>query len=654
MACTGSTPTWTTTPDRDSVNTCITNASNDDTINILAGTATWTSSLDEFTKALKIIGAGVGQTIIRDGVGGGFPALFIWHTVANHEHRLSGIEFNDNGGGPMTSVDRGKIGFYSQSTGTTTVHVDNCKFNTLNGNPVYCRDCLGLVDHNNFIITGTNKAVVGFHPSWQGVGQSGDNSWGATVNWGSSEFLFLEDNTINHGAVGACWDNFIGFRGVARFNTLVSCTWEEHGTDTGQRDRGTRAIEIYGNVQDAQSTGSTQITDARSGSGFVWGNSTTNVTGSNFVAAALQLDRNVFGPDPWGTASGINPWDNNTGGNPQAGPFTVAGCATPCTALTATVTGAGWSTGGGGQWKNYIIRKVGCAWGHWGNCSSLIDSNTSDTITFRDSDTHGTQVSFSNGDQFDINLVTEALDQPGRGGGSTFTAIGNFFNCSHSGTTATCDSGDPHGLATNDIVAVAGTVCNTCSGTPINPVAAYDGTWVVTGTPTNHTFTYTLPLNPGGDTGFSGTVTKLPGGANSQTDQPIYEWNNTINGSPVHSAAGPNAGNTIRENEHYYNHVTSGFDGTVGVGTGTTIADAPATCTEGVGFVTNDGSWRTGTPTTGYSRQDRFYRCGASNNWVLYYTPFQYPHPLASGAPSPPPPSPSVTPNVILMGEGLT
>lgn len=83
--------------------------------------------------------------------------------------------------------------------------------------------------------------------------------------------------------------------------------------------------------------------------------------------------------------------------------------------------------------------------------------------------------------------------------------------------------------------------------------------------------------------------------------------------------------------------ITAGsFNGSTGIGRGTTAQmNAITPTTTGVGFwVTDQGSWRAGyTGTSGV-----LYRWSGSA-WVLYYTPFQYPHPYtldptAAGFPS--------------------
>jgi hypothetical protein len=39
-----------------------------------------------------------------------------------------------------------------------------------------------------------------------------------------------------------------------------------------------------------------------------------------------------------------------------------------------------------------------------------------------------------------------------------------------------------------------------------------------------------------------------------------------------------------------------------------------------------------------YTQSGTLFKCGSNNNWVAYYTPFTYPHPLAIGSTLPPPP----------------
>src|ERR1043166_6041356 len=62
-ACTGSSPNWTSSIDRASVAQCVTNAQAGDTINVAAGTATWSPSIN-VNKSVALIGAGIGNSVI--------------------------------------------------------------------------------------------------------------------------------------------------------------------------------------------------------------------------------------------------------------------------------------------------------------------------------------------------------------------------------------------------------------------------------------------------------------------------------------------------------------------------------------------------------------------------------------------------------------
>lgn len=74
---------------------------------------------------------------------------------------------------------------------------------------------------------------------------------------------------------------------------------------------------------------------------------------------------------------------------------------------------------------------------------------------------------------------------------------------------------------------------------------------------------------------------------------------------------------------------------TGGIGSGTSL---PTTCTPtaaGRGpffWKTNEGSWNSNTDANFYTGQGRLYECTASNTFTLVYTPYPYPHTLATAS----------------------
>lgn len=105
----------------------------------------------------------------------------------------------------------------------------------------------------------------------------------------------------------------------------------------------------------------------------------------------------------------------------------------------------------------------------------------------------------------------------------------------------------------------------------------------------------------------------------NQQSEPLYAWLNTNNGSNYLGFLKVAHTPTIQENRDFFNWNTS-FDGKTGVGTGLR-SDRPSTCTKGVGY------WATDEKT--------FYVATANNTWSVYYKPYVYPHPLATGVPAP-------------------
>ncbi len=91
---------------------------------------------------------------------------------------------------------------------------------------------------------------------------------------------------------------------------------------------------------------------------------------------------------------------------------------------------------------------------------------------------------------------------------------------------------------------------------------------------------------------------------------------------------------SLLHNTQYWNYVT-GYDGSSGMGCGT-LANRPATCTEGTGYWATNQSCSDLTGMVGIDPatpiSGTLYICG-SNNWVdaTTYTPYDFPHPLAGG-----------------------
>jgi hypothetical protein len=136
--------------------------------------------------------------------------------------------------------------------------------------------------------------------------------------------------------------------------------------------------------------------------------------------------------------------------------------------------------------------------------------------------------------------------------------------------------------------------------------------------------------------GCTGTLNSVTGTQawTNEALSPIYAWLNTVNQVPSTTTTvwEPSTG-VVQKNRDYYLGIpnlndSSTFNGTVGVGQGT-LASAPGTCTKGVGYwATDQGSWNTSGNGVG---NGVLYVCGASNNFMPYYTPFTYPHPLVTG-----------------------
>ena len=87
------------------------------------------------------------------------------------------------------------------NTNGSQFRLDHCKWD-IKGALVF-NTVIGVVDHNTFLQDKFPDTIYVYDDHWDGAvaanGQSyGDGSWAAPTNFGSSQFLFFENNTFTH------------------------------------------------------------------------------------------------------------------------------------------------------------------------------------------------------------------------------------------------------------------------------------------------------------------------------------------------------------------------------------------------------------------------------------------------------------------------
>ena len=311
---------------RTDVGNAVASAADGDTVNIPAGSCSWTTTLP-ITKGIKLIGAGEGATIFRDNVSkggsscsGGGP-LMDWNVHAPRTLRMSGFTVEGVATDPAV-CQRGHLLVNGSAKGIRIDHITIAPAQTAS---IFIRgDITGVIDHLTFSASFKNAVRVEI-PNWQGVGSWGDNSWAQPIQWGTPEAIYVEDSTFTDnsggGLVGNFIDCFAGGRLVFRHNTVIRGNITSHGADSDQRNRGCRQLEIYENTFTfSAAQGVAFVAWIRGGTGVMFNNTITAPGGLNKIVQASNCrDADAGcggGPSytPWGACNGSSPFDQNSSG----------------------------------------------------------------------------------------------------------------------------------------------------------------------------------------------------------------------------------------------------------------------------------------------------------------------------------------------------
>lgn len=244
-ACTGASPSWTSTADYTSVNQCVTNAAAGDTI-LVSGTATWTSTLTWTGRGVRLIGS-TNTTIT------GSQTLLYW--IPDASARTAHDTLTVNGftldGNNVSAA--GVVRVYNTSASDhVNLIVANNTFRNVGGRALYLTGAVyGVASLNTF-----DRVAMLF---WAGGLDA--TSWAnQTQAYGVSDNFYVENNSVIFSSSMSGYTGWTqtgqGGRVVVRYNSWNYTNvadgdelWDAHGLQTGPtcEQYSTMVAEYYGN-----------------------------------------------------------------------------------------------------------------------------------------------------------------------------------------------------------------------------------------------------------------------------------------------------------------------------------------------------------------------------------------------------------------------
>lgn len=318
-ACSGGSPTWNASNDDTSVQDCVNRAINGDTINIAAGSATWTSQVSWTNKQIYLKGAGQGSTVITNGgfvvdmTGGGTfnwrisdLTLIITTPMSNYLAVRSGSTNSPTKGWRLdhmtiTHTGTGQSAPLFYIHGITWGLIDHVTFN---GNGYQIGQIWGYTDVGDETVTCSPHCLA-------------YNYWNRNLNLGTDEAIYFEDVTINFtdDIFGASvFDMPYGGSVVVRHSTITGAFMQTHATGHQGREYGGMKYEFYNNTFTGSPTQYLPWAFIRSGTGVAFNNTVTGYQGGNIFQIDGQREAGTscsVSASPMLACNGASSFDGN-------------------------------------------------------------------------------------------------------------------------------------------------------------------------------------------------------------------------------------------------------------------------------------------------------------------------------------------------------
>lgn len=290
------------------VQAAINSAAEGDTVTIPAGSASWSSAVKIANKAVSVIGAGIGSTVITCNGANAFNI----DGVLGKFFRISGMTFKGSPGG------NGYSSFIINIMGTSRAwRVDHIHFDSTSGGfGMIGVDgyTYGVID--NCRVTGPEPRhwfVRPYENTFCAPYDAGSYAWQRPLTLGTENAVYIESNDIQYskfvqGSTSPLWDARSGARYVVRYNTVRNAFAGHHGAES-HHARGTFSWEVYNNTFEFDQLVWVPL-NLRGGSGVIYNNKFVfrgGNSGSPFIIGEYRSG---------GTGSGA-PWQNSCDTQPE-------------------------------------------------------------------------------------------------------------------------------------------------------------------------------------------------------------------------------------------------------------------------------------------------------------------------------------------------